>query len=251
MIIFVTRYINELIEELLLVIKDMDITGMGGDQSTSTAASHRCGNEVADGVGHDNHTASDKHPSLNQGTDETLAKLHHLQGETSLQSNVHQQEPSLVKPAEWARGLEAATQRRTEVLMPENLENLWTKGWDYKKREHKSISADPLLNVGSTHESESSQDPDKELSLEGEHRLEVKDKNKSYYELGLLLGKEGEPIISELKSHDFERHVEGFRGKNASDMVNRREGQVVPKLRCRVCFVGYNSYGLLEIRIQF
>lgn len=38
---------------------------------------------------------------------------------------------------DWARMLEVATQRRTEVLTPENLENMWTKGRNYKKKEHK------------------------------------------------------------------------------------------------------------------
>uniref|UniRef100_A0A1J3J137 Sorting nexin-13 n=1 Tax=Noccaea caerulescens TaxID=107243 RepID=A0A1J3J137_NOCCA len=39
--------------------------------------------------------------------------------------------------ADWARMLEVATQRRTEVLTPENLENMWTKGRNYKKKEYK------------------------------------------------------------------------------------------------------------------
>ncbi|KAI3774756.1 hypothetical protein L1987_49318 [Smallanthus sonchifolius] len=40
--------------------------------------------------------------------------------------------------ADWARILEAATQRRTEVLQPENLENMWTKGRNYKKKAQKN-----------------------------------------------------------------------------------------------------------------
>ncbi|XP_010467336.1 PREDICTED: uncharacterized protein LOC104747406 isoform X1 [Camelina sativa] len=39
--------------------------------------------------------------------------------------------------ADWARMLEVATQRRTEVLTPENLENMWTKGRNYQKKEYK------------------------------------------------------------------------------------------------------------------
>ncbi|XP_071691773.1 uncharacterized protein [Rutidosis leptorrhynchoides] len=39
--------------------------------------------------------------------------------------------------ADWARGLEAATQRRKEVLQPENLEDMWTKGRNYKKKAQK------------------------------------------------------------------------------------------------------------------
>ncbi|EOA29790.1 hypothetical protein CARUB_v10012885mg [Capsella rubella] len=39
--------------------------------------------------------------------------------------------------AGWAQLLEVATQRRTEVLTPENLENMWTKGRNYQKKEYK------------------------------------------------------------------------------------------------------------------
>ncbi|KAL8255350.1 hypothetical protein R6Q59_033571, partial [Mikania micrantha] len=50
------------------------------------------------------------------------------------------QDETLNPPASsWARVLEAATQRRTEVLHPENLENMWTKGRNYKKNTHKKI----------------------------------------------------------------------------------------------------------------
>ncbi|XP_054778084.1 uncharacterized protein LOC129286073 [Prosopis cineraria] len=289
-------YINELIEELLHIIKDMDIIGMGGDQCTS-AATHHCGNSVADVFGSNNHTNSNDHSRVNQRNDETLAKLHH-QGGTSLQCNTFQQETSQIRHADWARVLEAATQRRTEVLMPENLENMWTKGRDYKKKENTNLKAsfldspkkgssadrslpdgnlaketsaskhgeyadpegksflqrvqssgsDPLLNVGSTNGAESSQDLDKESPFEGELRVdeakgtkvfasnESKSRRKrpdSATFLGILSSK-GEPIISGSQSHGFERQSEGFRGKSASDTVIRKEGQLVPKLRCRV-----------------
>ncbi|URE10879.1 Sorting nexin C terminal [Musa troglodytarum] len=38
------------------------------------------------------------------------------------------------RPADWAMVLEATTKRRTEVLAPENLENMWTKGRNYQKK---------------------------------------------------------------------------------------------------------------------
>ncbi|KAL8143560.1 hypothetical protein V2J09_016592 [Rumex salicifolius] len=38
------------------------------------------------------------------------------------------------KTADWARVLDAATQRRTEVLAPENLENMWARGRNYKDK---------------------------------------------------------------------------------------------------------------------
>ncbi|KAJ9537805.1 hypothetical protein OSB04_030538 [Centaurea solstitialis] len=50
------------------------------------------------------------------------------------------QEAKHPAPADWARVLEAATQRRTEVLQPENLENMWTKGRNYKKKAQKNAA---------------------------------------------------------------------------------------------------------------
>ncbi|KAJ0880230.1 putative Phox domain, sorting nexin, PX domain superfamily [Helianthus annuus] len=51
---------------------------------------------------------------------------------------IFQDETKHLPAADWARGLEAATQRRTEVLQPENLENMWTKGRNYKKKAQKN-----------------------------------------------------------------------------------------------------------------
>lgn len=44
------------------------------------------------------------------------------------------------RSAEWAKAFEAATLRRTEVLTPENLENMWTIGRNYKKDFQKKAS---------------------------------------------------------------------------------------------------------------
>ncbi|KAI5397041.1 hypothetical protein KIW84_063024 [Lathyrus oleraceus] len=43
--------------------------------------------------------------------------------------------------ADWAQMLDAATQRRTEVLMPENLENMWARGRNYGKKSRKNAKA--------------------------------------------------------------------------------------------------------------
>ncbi|KAK4258714.1 hypothetical protein QN277_005132 [Acacia crassicarpa] len=253
-------YINELIEQLLDIIKDMDIAI--GDKHT-TSATHHCGNSIAGVFGQNNHTNSNNHSCVNQGTDETF------------QCNTFQQEHSQVRHADWARMLEAATQRRTEVLMPENLENMWTKGTDYKKkattnlkssfhdypkngsatdsslpdghlaketstskrgdyepflRRMQSLGTDPLLNV------ETSQDPDKESSFEGEHRVdEVKDSTHSAsYKSKSKLKRRDSACLLGIQSHDFERQNEGFLGRSASDIVIWKEGQLFPKLRCRV-----------------
>lgn len=49
------------------------------------------------------------------------------------------------RPADWAVALEATTKRRTEVLAPENLDNMWTKGRNYQKKTAKLIQAGALL----------------------------------------------------------------------------------------------------------
>ncbi|GAA0141199.1 hypothetical protein LIER_02399 [Lithospermum erythrorhizon] len=56
-------------------------------------------------------------------------------------SSTIQDESIQFPSADWARILEATTQRRTEVLMPENLENMWTKGRNYKKDLNKKASS--------------------------------------------------------------------------------------------------------------
>jgi len=228
------RYINELIESLLLVLNDDGINWMAAlEHSTNTTHNH--GHSDAGG-GHDNHTAS----------------------------------------ADWAQMLEAASQRRTEVLMPENLENMWARGRNYRRKQHKNtktgyqdpslkcpaidaiqegmgamhyVGSDPHLNVVGTNRSESSPDPDKELCSEVDHHVdEVKDirdiPSKKFKDLkrsnsACLLG--NQPLLkvcsprSEVHNPESEKHGEGYRGKSGSEMVVRRDGHSVPKLRCRVC----------------
>ncbi|KAK7345974.1 hypothetical protein VNO80_20487 [Phaseolus coccineus] len=297
-------YINELIEALILLLNDDGTEGMGSNQSTNVAGHHH-GHSVASEGGHNNLTPSNKHPSLNQGTDMILAKMSD-QGGTSLQGNTLHQESSQARPADWARMLEVATQRRTEILMPENLENMWTKGRNYKRKENKIIKvgfqdlpakspstdslphrklaqetseskrgkyevaegnsslpklnasgSDPLQNVATAKISESSQNPDKELSFAKDlatdgYESPLKRSN-SASSLGILTNKGGS-IISEFYNPELERHSEGFRGKSSSDMVVRTEGPLVPKLRCRVlgaCFekLGSTCFAVYSIAV--
>ncbi|XP_023747566.1 uncharacterized protein LOC111895725 isoform X1 [Lactuca sativa] len=58
-----------------------------------------------------------------------------------------QDESIPTRTSDWARVLEAATQRRTEVLQPENLENMWTKGRNYMKKSQKN-SASGIIKGG-------------------------------------------------------------------------------------------------------
>lgn len=112
-----------MIEYILLAIKDEITKVVAGDQSTA-------------GVVPDHGSPLNKYATFNQRTDMMLSKVDN-QREKSSDYNPFQEDPLQPRPADWARILEAATQRRTEVLAPENLENMWTKGRNYKRKEHK------------------------------------------------------------------------------------------------------------------
>ncbi|KAL4353612.1 hypothetical protein GQ457_06G002690 [Hibiscus cannabinus] len=114
-------YINEVIEYVLLAINnDTEKVAVGFDQSSV-------------GVRGDDSTLRKNSSSNSQGTDLTLARIDDRK-ETYSNCNRYEEESLQSRPADWARILEAATQRRTEVLAPENLENMWTKGRYYKKK---------------------------------------------------------------------------------------------------------------------
>ncbi|XP_035540477.1 uncharacterized protein LOC109010235 isoform X2 [Juglans regia] len=73
----------------------------------------------------------------------------------------------------WEGMLEAATQRITEVLLPENLENMWTKGRNYKKKEQKDIKSgfqDPLVKASGINGAIFSKDLGKEM-LVNRHKM--------------------------------------------------------------------------------
>ncbi|KAL1336933.1 hypothetical protein HN51_031351 [Arachis hypogaea] len=297
-------YINELIESLLLLLNDDVTKSMAGNQPTNVP-SHQRGHSTPNEGGHDNLTASKQSPSLNQVTEMALVKMSH-QGETSLQHKIHHEESSQVKPADWARKLEVVTQRRTEILMPENLENMWTKGRNYKKKENKitkagfqdlsvkssatdsslphrtliqetsvskpgqfspaeakislppkpALGSDPLQNVGGTDRSQYPQDSGKQLTFEDKLQVDtmkgITDLVSNGYKSNLkrsnsasslaIQPNKGGSIISEFYTPEFGRHSE-FRGKSSSDMIVRREGPLIPKLRCRVIGAYFEKLG--------
>ncbi|KAK8636412.1 hypothetical protein V6N13_124158 [Hibiscus sabdariffa] len=120
-------YINEVIEYVLLAIKDDLNKIMAGFDQSPVGVS-------------DDYSLTCKIPSLNsQETDLNLARIDN-QKETYSDCNRHEEESVHHRPTDWARKFEAATQRRTEVLAPENLENMWTKGRNYKKKESKYVN---------------------------------------------------------------------------------------------------------------
>ncbi|XP_058761417.1 uncharacterized protein LOC131634811 [Vicia villosa] len=275
-------YINELIESLLLVLNVGDINWLGGGDQSSNATTHN----------HINHAAAS---------------------------------------ADWAQMLDAATQRRTEVLTPENLENMWARGRNYGKKSRKNAKAGSCTKHSSadqsifdkhfTHETsvtkpgglhtvgsdptlynviaaalESSADNGKNLSFEGDHQQidevsDIRDLGSNKHKLPLrrtestsvlgthshkgglnvsecnspdfkkregFRGKTGSDMgipshkggfnVSECNSPDFKKR-EGFRGKTGSDMVIRKEGQGVPKLRCRVMGAYFEKLGATSFAV--
>lgn len=77
-----------------------------------------------------------RHARLNAASDEQVAK-----DSTGMGLKDHTN-PSVAKPnelsnsgGEWAQMLDMISKRKTQVLAPENLESMWTKGRQYKKTE--------------------------------------------------------------------------------------------------------------------
>ncbi|KAK3005187.1 hypothetical protein RJ639_016429 [Escallonia herrerae] len=137
-------YINELIEYILLAVNDEGNKKAGDDQS------HNAAGQSEDWSQKDEASSKNNESSHVQGTDMIYNARDLVSLGTSgdsVSKTVLNDEPVHTRPAEWARILEAATQRRTEVLMPENLENMWTKGRNYKKKAQKN-AAMPTVGVG-------------------------------------------------------------------------------------------------------
>uniref|UniRef100_A0A1D1XTZ4 Sorting nexin-16 n=2 Tax=Anthurium amnicola TaxID=1678845 RepID=A0A1D1XTZ4_9ARAE len=134
-------YINELIEYLFLTSKDDKNREMHSDKPPGTCTSvHR--------PTHNNEPALRRNEASNHPRDLVLA----ITGKTSVnileqgravssQGNTELVHP---RPADWARVLDAATQRRTQVLAPENLENMWTRGRNYKKKAADLVKVEAL-----------------------------------------------------------------------------------------------------------
>lgn len=108
--------INEVLEIIINIIKEGNFEQFSGEEQSVYSASL---------------SASDS-----QAKSMSLTKVN----EQETPSTDDERHPELriqQQSGDWARMLEVATQRRTEVLTPENLENMWTKGRNYKKKEYK------------------------------------------------------------------------------------------------------------------
>ncbi|KAJ0254446.1 Uncharacterized protein HA466_0109330 [Hirschfeldia incana] len=104
--------INEVLEIIINIIKEGNFEQFSGEEQSVYSASDSQAKSMSLTKVNEQETPSvddERHPELR------------------IQQN----------SGDWARMLEVATQRRTEVLTPENLENMWTKGRNYKKKEYK------------------------------------------------------------------------------------------------------------------
>ncbi|KAK6136819.1 hypothetical protein DH2020_029442 [Rehmannia glutinosa] len=136
-------YINELIEYIILAYNDegfKDVT----DQSPN-AEGHNRQPTVSGEHGQNSESDLRKDAPNSQVTGLSLPQFDYKRvlesgGPGDLLTGTMQDEPTYTGHAEWAKVFEAATQRRTEVLMPENLENMWTIGRNYKKKLQKKAA---------------------------------------------------------------------------------------------------------------
>ncbi|GAB2267281.1 hypothetical protein Dimus_002267 [Dionaea muscipula] len=129
-------YINELIEYIFLSGFDLFSGMKPSDQSSMPQPDHSLHSGTAQNtesslgkheLSHDLETNTRLTNGNNSGekpldVSENLASKASLEGTTQPRN------------ADWARVLDAATQRRTEILTPENLENMWARGRHYKDK---------------------------------------------------------------------------------------------------------------------
>ncbi|KAL7246792.1 hypothetical protein ACSBR2_001824 [Camellia fascicularis] len=180
-------YINELIEYVFLAIKDDGSKEAGEEQSPNLVShnsdrkeagedqspnvvSHNSDHAVAADVAPVEFTSRKNASSYNQVTDSMVSRTDNHKEISpdaleNLNSNLFGEEHS--RPADWARILEVATQRRTETLMPENLDNMWTIGRNYKKKIQKIAAGGlqaPMTKGSGIYNAEHTKSSGKEMS---------------------------------------------------------------------------------------
>ncbi|KAK6159416.1 hypothetical protein DH2020_006730 [Rehmannia glutinosa] len=219
-------YINELIEYIILAYNDegfKDVT----DQSPNTEG-HNRQPTVSGEHGQNSESDLRKDAPKNQVTDLSLPQFDYKRvlesgGPGDLLTGTMQDDPIYTGHAEWAKVFEAATQRRTEVLMPENLENMWTIGRNYKKKLQKKAA--PGVITLKLQGSSSLHELDKTATVfSHENRNKLKRSNSTSdlkVQLNLedmLVSKGSAPIINEYYSADVNR-LNAHSMMSSSDMV--------------------------------
>ncbi|KAG9440770.1 hypothetical protein H6P81_020935 [Aristolochia fimbriata] len=251
-------YVNELIEYIFLAMKH---SGVGDDnRDGSVGSATRCSDPSVTGdLSHHTETHSGGIvASENQRRRITLT-------ERSGQDCPHNMQ---LPSADWARNLEAATQRRTQVLAPENLENLWSKGRNYNKKRRYPVPAGALersvKNVSESSKSglhffDNAQSLNKAPPVEASHLADTVEnaemqitklkrssstpslENHPFLDIAIIKGdkefdrKEVSSVVDSNKE---------LTGVSASDIVSRGEGSSnVPKLKCRVVGAYFEKLG--------
>lgn len=129
-------YINELLE--LIFIANEGGKETGEDQSSNSKSHKQDQATTISSAKSPDHSYSHESDVKFSRHDNQVALS--LDTSSNISTGLIREETKHPAPADWARVLEAATQRRTEVLQPENLENMWTKGRNYKKKAQKNAA---------------------------------------------------------------------------------------------------------------
>ncbi|XP_006663235.1 uncharacterized protein LOC102714235 isoform X2 [Oryza brachyantha] len=150
-------YMNELIVYLL---NNKDTNSGGGNLDKSNSAgtvtnshSSNKGGSLGCQVGSTNLS---QESSVLIPANSSIRSLGTHDGDKSKMSKIDHESATQSRQPDWAVGLDAATKRRSEVLAPENLENMWAIGRNYQKKmvkiEHssrgKSSGADNTPSAG-------------------------------------------------------------------------------------------------------
>ncbi|CAN6459994.1 unnamed protein product [Victoria cruziana] len=252
-------YINELIECIFLTTKEYRELDGGKTspvacqvEQTTTASAHSKEKQDPGEI-----TVSANHGDVanlagNDARAEASSSMASHVNLNSFQTELGHHLPP--RTAEWARGLEAARERRTEVLAPENLENLWTKGRNYKtkidahdnpgpKEVKPSIKAAGSSNI-TYHEKNLGMETGKEGSVNMKSSKPQLKRSRSSSsitknDVGICEASTSRIIHSltygESKYMDLNKPREETHFKNTSElMFNKEQPSYRPKIKCRV-----------------
>ncbi|CAA6657765.1 unnamed protein product [Spirodela intermedia] len=145
-------FINELIEQLFLIPKEDKNEDIHGDKPPSAFTEVHGTTVNCEPAMRGNETSNHSKNTLLVKTAELPLSV--SEKSRAISSHVNSEYPP-PQSADWARVLDAATQRRTQILAPENLENMWTRGRNYKKKTAdlvKAVASPGSKNVGRTDE---------------------------------------------------------------------------------------------------
>ncbi|KAD3066455.1 hypothetical protein E3N88_34335 [Mikania micrantha] len=237
-------HINVLIEGIFLANNNKEGNEASDDRSTNVMGRNQNQEKSQDLASMNSDSSSSQ--KNNTPNDQDRTGLNPL---GSMASGSAQDDLLNPRSSAWAQVLEAATQRRTEVLQPENLENMWTKGRNYKKNTQKKTE-DSGINENDQHQNldgrilcdqSKMSDPSDEVDENNSNGVigsnlnlrsnSVSDKNQV-----------GGSIISEFYSVNADGDNDVHKvNNNGSDRVTRSEGYV-PKLRCQVLGAYFENF---------